>query len=305
MTPPVFWGMVRVAPMALSLALLPLAGCAVNLDHQGYIEHEEKRFPVTVTVDLHLYTFDGAVEVRSWDKPECVIDVEKRGQDKEAVGRIEVIAERTENRIQIEARRPGGSNVFVGIGRFTSPSAKIIATVPRNTNLVVRSGDGSVMVERVTGRLELRTDDGSIRAIETAGDLLAETGDGTIQIEEAEGRVEARTSDGSIRLTGTPSIVRARSEDGGLTLRVRRGAAMTGDWMLATRDGAVTVELPDDFDALVEAEPGPGDRARSELTLVDEAGGTREDRTLRGRLGKGGHRLTIRTGDGSVRLNRY
>ena len=46
-------------------------------------------------------------------------------------------------------------------------------------------------------------------------------------------------------------------------------------------------------------------RVRSELTLADAVGGTREQRTLRGRLGEGGHRLLVRSGDGTVRLIKY
>jgi hypothetical protein len=88
-------------------------------------------------------------------------------------------------------------------------------------------------------------------------------------------------------------------------LRLRRGTVMREDWMIATDDGTVTVELPDEFNAEIEAEPGPDGRTRSEFTLVNASGGTRGDRILRGRLGEGGHRLTIRTGDGSIRLSRY
>lgn len=301
----VLTGMDRLFPAVLALTLVSAGGCSVNLDSEGFIEHVEKRFPATGVVDLHVNTFDGAIEIRSWDRAEVYIDVQKRGQDKQAVDQIEVIAEQTGNRIQIEARRPGSGSVFIGFGSFTSPTARIVANIPRDTNLMVRSGDGSILVERVNGRLELRTDDGSIKTLETAGDLLAESRDGPIHLEEIEGRVEARTSDGSVRLTGTPAVVRARSEDGGITMRIRRGAAMTADWMIATADGSITMELPDDFDADIEAEPGSDGRARSELTLIEVTGGTRAERTLRGQLGKGGHRLTLRTNDGSIRLNRY
>ena len=47
-----------------------------------------------------------------------------------------------------------------------SASAKLIVSVPQQTNLVARSGDGSIKIERVAGRLELSTGDGSIRASE-------------------------------------------------------------------------------------------------------------------------------------------
>ena len=112
------------------------------------------------------------------------------------------------------------------------------------------------------------------------------------------GRVEARTGDGSIRLTGTPSVLRVRSGDGSIALRIRNGATMLEDWMVATSDGSVTIELPDGFDAEIEAEPGSGDRVRNDLTLTGQTGGTRDARTLKGTLGDGGKRLTLRTGDG-------
>ncbi len=277
----------------------------MNIDHEGHIEREEKRFAVNGQADVHLYTFDGQVEVRSWDRAEVLVEVEKRGQDKDAVSRIQVQADRKGNRIQVEARHPGGRTVFVGFGAFRSPSARLLATVPRKVNLVVRSGDGSVVAERIDGRLELRTGDGSIRAIEVSGELLAETGDGSIQLEDVTGRIEARTGDGSLRISGSPSVLRARSGDGSIVLRIRQGAVMTDDWLVATGDGSVSIELPDGFNAEIEADPGSGGRARSELVLTNASGGTREHRTLRGRLGSGGRLLTIRTGDGTIRLLRY
>lgn len=299
-------GMARIcAASSLAAAVLAVTACSVNIDNEGHIEREEKRFAAEGVVDLHLYTFDGHVEVRTWDRPEVVVSIEKRGQDPEAVSRIEVLAEQTGSRIQVEARHPNSGSVFIGIGRFTSPNARFVANVPRQTNLVVRSGDGNILVERLDGRLELRTDDGRIHTMETAGDLLAESRDGRIQIDEITGRVEARTEDGSVRLTGTPSVLRARSGDGAVVLRIRSGATMTDDWVVTTDDGSVSVELPDDFSCDLEADPGSDGRARSELVLANKSGGTRERRVLRGRLGDGGHNLVLRTGDGSISLKRY
>src|SRR5207344_2730606 len=119
---------------------------------------------------------------------------------------------------------------------------------------------------------------------ETTGEVLAETGDGSIQLEDIAGRVEARTNDGSLRLSGTPSIVRARTGDGNIVLRVRNGATMTEDWMVATNDGTITIELPDGFNAEIEADPSSDGRVRNDLTLSGQTGGTREARALRGVL---------------------
>jgi hypothetical protein len=296
----------RVAPAAsVAAAVFAVSACQINIDHEGFIEREEKRFPATSMVSLHLYTFDGAIEVRSWDKPEVLVEVEKRGEDKEAVAKIQVLSERTGDKIQVEARHPTGRTAWVGIGSHRSPSARLIATLPRKSNLVVRTGDGAVVVERVQGRLELRTADGSIRALETAGDLLAETNDGSIQLDDVSGKIEAHTADGSLRVSGMPSVLRARSGDGSVVVRIRRGAAMTDDWMVTTNDGSISVELPEGFNAEIEADPGSDGRARSDLVLANLTGGTRDHRTLRGRLGSGGKLFTLRTGDGTIRITNY
>jgi DUF4097 and DUF4098 domain-containing protein YvlB len=281
-------------------------GCVVmSGDRDGQIERVEKRFTVEKTAELRLTTFDGAIEVRSWDRPEVLVQIDKRGPDKESLATIDVVSEQKGDVIQIEARHTPTRTHFVGLGFFVSASAKIIASVPRNTNLVIRTEDGAVVLERVTGRVDIHTKDGSIRITETSGELLAETGDGSVQMEDVSGRIEARTGDGSIRLSGTPTSLRARSGDGSIFLRIRSGAEMADDWMVATGDGSISVELPEGFTAQIEADPGSGGRVRNDLKLANVVGGTRDTRTFTGALGQGSHRLSIRTGDGTIRLTSY
>jgi len=284
----------------VAFAAMALSSCVVNVDRQRFIEHVEKRFPATSVVELRLETFDGPIDVRAWDNPEVRVDVEKRGPDKASVSAIEIVSEQVGDHIRVEARHPASRHTFFG---WSSPSAGFVVNVPRKINLIVRTGDGSIRVDRVDGRIELRSGDGSIRATETSGDLYAESGDGSIQIEDVTGKLDVRTGDGSLRISGKPQVVRARTGDGSVVLRVQRGTAMTGDWSVTTGDGSISAQLPDDFDADIEADPGSG-RTRSEIVLVDSVGGTRERRSLRGRLGQGGHAFLLRTGDGTIRLTK-
>lgn len=288
----------------LASALVLSTACSVNVDHQGHIERDDKKFVVDGIATLNLSTFDGVIEVRGWDRNEIEVGIEKRAQDKDIVDKIQVTSEQKGNVINVDVRYSGSSR-YIGIGVFTSPQARLIVNAPRKVNVTARTGDGSVVVDRIDGRIEIKTSDGTVRATETSGSLLVESGDGSIRIEDVAGMVEARTDDGTVRVTGVPSSVRVRSGDGSVVLRVRRGAIMTDDWMVTTRDGSIVAELPDEFNALIEAEPGSGDRARSDLELADLVGGTREQRTLRGRLGAGGKLLTLRTGDGSIRITNY
>jgi hypothetical protein len=283
--------------------------CRMDVDAQAFIEREEKRFSVDGLADLNVSTFDGSIEIRSWDRPEVLVEIEKRGQDKNAVSRITVTADQKGSRITVDARHTGRTTM-IGIGHFTSTSARLIVSVPRKCNITARTDDGSLSLDRVEGKLDLRSGDGNMKVIEGTGDLLIESGDGTLTLDDVAGRVEARTRDGSVRIGGTPGYLRARTGDGSVTLRIRDGAQMTEDWMIDTGDGSVTAELPAGFNAMIDADPGSDGRVHSDFMLTNTTGanisGKSRDRgPMTGQLGTGGKRLTLRTGDGTIRITNY
>jgi DUF4097 and DUF4098 domain-containing protein YvlB len=285
---------------ALLLPALAAVAC-VHLDSQGHIVREEHRFKVTADPDLRLTTFDGPIEIRSWDQPEVLVEVEKRGPTKESLDRIEVTVNQQGNRIELEARRPMSGESYIGIGINVSPQVRFIATLPRNAAIVARSGDGSIRIERISGKVELRTDDGGIRGDDVSGELTLTTGDGSVVLDDVSGSVEVTTNDGGVSVTGKLANARVRTGDGSVTVRAEPGSAMAGDWALTTSDGSIVLYLPADFSADIDAHTGDG-RIRSEFNLTEDRDGERENRTVRGRIGKGGHTLKVRTGDGSIAL---
>jgi DUF4097 and DUF4098 domain-containing protein YvlB len=288
------------APLLAAAALG--SACVVSLDSQGQIVREEKRFTVTDTADLRLTTFDGAIEIQSWDKPDIVIEIEKRGATKDAVDALQIVSSQNGNRIELEVKRPR-SETFSGFGFYHSMSARLIVSVPPTINVIARSGDGSIRVERVNGRLELRTGDGSIRAADVGGELILDTGDGSITVEGARGRLDLGTGDGGVNVAGRFTGVKLHSGDGSIVYRAEPGSEMSEDWDITTGDGGVTLYLPTGFGAELDAHTGDGS-IRSDLEALsapdDERGQNR--RTLRARLGSGGKQIRIRTGDGTIRL---
>jgi oligopeptide transport system ATP-binding protein len=76
----------------LPLALLALASsaCDINLDAARFTDKEERRFTVTGTPDVVLSTFDGAIDVRAWDRPEVFVTIEKQGGSQEDAKDIKV-----------------------------------------------------------------------------------------------------------------------------------------------------------------------------------------------------------------------
>ncbi len=291
-----------VAAVALA-SLLAGPGCIdiVGSDLGRYVEREEKHFPVAGKPDVTLSTFDGSIEIRSWDKPEVQVVVEKRGRNKDATATIEVHAEATGNHVQVRVRTPKTS----GFGFYFNDarSAKLIVSLPASADVSATSGDGSIDIERVTGRMELRSGDGSIRGRQLGGDVSAHTGDGSIRLDGVNGKLNVDTGDGSIAVAGKLIAVRARSGDGNVTIQADAGSAPAGDWDITTGDGSVTLAVPDGFGAELDAHTGDGSIRMQDITLSNVTGEIGKH-TARGRLGSGGPAVRVRTGDGSITLKR-
>jgi DUF4097 and DUF4098 domain-containing protein YvlB len=260
---------------------------------------EEKRFTVSGVPELKLTTFDGAIQIRSSsDVKTVIVEIEKRGPTKEGLDQLHVETRQDGDRIEVEVKRPPREVVFFGIG--SSPTARLIVTMPRDGNVTAKSGDGAIDIGDVRGRLDLHTGDGSIRGRDVGGQMTFSTGDGAVTLERASGDLNVDTGDGSVSVSGTLGALKLNTGDGSVTLRADSGTTMKDDWSITTGDGSVSVYLPADFAAELDAHTGDG-TIRSDLKVAGD-GPDSERRTLRGKVGSGGRRLRIRTSDGSIRL---
>jgi DUF4097 and DUF4098 domain-containing protein YvlB len=167
-----------------------------------------------------------------------------------------------------------------------------------------KSGDGSIDMANVFGRLDLQSGDGSIVGRDLSGELRLHTGDGSIRLQDVSGEVEASTGDGSVSVAGRLSGLRARSGDGSVRIQAERGTGQTGDWDIVTGDGSVTLELADDFGGELDARTGDGRVQVSDLE-VERQSTRRERREARGRIGAGGRQVRVRTGDGTITVRRF
>jgi len=186
----------------------------------------------------------------------------------------------------------------------------LIVTAPRKVTVEARTGDGSITADDLVGTVALNSGDGSIRTRRVEGNLRARTGDGSIAISDASGRVEADSGDGSIELGGRFDALDVRTGDGSVRLDILEGSTLKTDWSVNTGDGSITVRLPRELDAEIDAHTGDGGVHASGLPVAAERDGNDNDNdndergTLRAQIGKGGRTLRLRSGDGSINLSR-
>jgi DUF4097 and DUF4098 domain-containing protein YvlB len=297
----------RLASLVAGTLLAPLTfgavGCVVKVDSSDYKVREERRFRVDGVADIRLATFDGAIAVRGWDRDEVYVEIEKRGRDREETQAVEVVAEQSGRQISIEARQPAAKKYGFGVVTTRTREARIVASVPANSNVMLRTGDGVLSIERVNGRLELRTSDGNISGLDLRGDLFAHTEEGHVRLEGLDGRCDIVTNDGSITLQGRLDALRARSGDGTVVVKLLPGSRVTSEWSLSTGDGPMSLYVPDQFAAELDAETGRGvvkiDPALSMTATTEMPKGV-----FRGTLASGGHLVRLRTREGAITIKR-
>ena len=305
----------RLATILLISGTL-LAGCEVNLNTEGLSAREVKSFKVTGQPEIVLDTFDGAIELHSWDRNEIEVEVEKRAMEQVLLDEIKIDAQQQGDKIIVKVTGPTRVNSHgLTIGVHISPTARLRVAVPRSANINATSGDGSIRAEAIAGRIVLRTTDGSVTATRLGGDIQIRSGDGSIRIDNTTGKLDLETDDGSIGVNASPTVLHARTGDGSVRIAIDPETVMGDNWDITTSDGTVTLTLPGIFNAELDAETSDGAVRTNHPLLDDEQRENRREgedgderrerrRTLRAKIGEGGKIVKIRSGDGSIRIER-
>jgi hypothetical protein len=268
--------MPRLAAAVFVLALAATAGPA--LAAPADVVRYEKTFPTTGRPALVLKADDASVHVTTWDRPAVGIRVITQGWSVGAPA-ITVNAWQSGARVLCEVREPHRAVSFT-IGSRTT---RVDVSVPRDADLDVSTGDGGVEAEGPRGDLRLTTGDGHIRAWDVDGSLVASSGDGSITLDGRFDRLEVGTSDGRVNVTA------------------REGSQLASAWDLHSGDGSLTLRIPSTLRADVDLHTGDGSL---KVDLPVEVSGRMQRHSVFGRMNGGGPLLRMRTGDGSIRLER-
>ena len=239
-------------------------------------------------------TDDGSVRIETSAGTEIGARVTTEGW-RIAPGEVTITESQTGDRVDIEVRIPKTHFGF-GMGHR---SIAVALRVPKQADLEVHTGDGSIDVQPVSGRVDLSTGDGSITADGVQGDIRLHTGDGSIRATGLSGRLEASTGDGHMNVRGRFDALDLHSGDGGIEASAEAGSKVEAPWSLHSGDGSITLRLPEGLGADLDAHTGDGGITLEKPVTVT---GTIKENTVRGTLGPGGLPLKIQTGDGSIRL---
>jgi hypothetical protein len=277
----------------LAVAALTAVSFAAGL---ARAEQWNKTYPVSGKPRVHVDSNDGAVRVTTGDSQQVEFRVIYEGYNLDK--NLSITSRQDGDRVEISARvRNGMSWGWSGMHR----TLRIEVHMPRNADLNVDTGDGSVESDAINGNLDIHTGDGHIRVEGAKGTMRLRTGDGSIEGHDLDGKLEANTGDGHVNLDGRFDTLDIKTGDGSITARANPGSKLESGWNVRTGDGSVTMSLPGDLQANIEASTNDG---RISLGIPVTVEGTFSTSQIHGKMNGGGQALTIHTGDGSIHLSK-
>ena len=304
-------GNYQIKGLALAGAgLLVAAACCATASAQEW----NKSYPISGRAQVHVDTNDGAVRIFTSDAKQVDFRVIYNGY--ELNKNLHVDSRQDGNDVEINARVSGHWGFsWGGHGR----TVRIEVHMPKDADLQINTGDGSVETQALSGRLKIHTGDGSVRAqavdgnvdIDTGdgsitldgakGDIRLHTGDGHIDARNLDGRLDANSGDGHIKVDGKLESMNIKTGDGSIDARVQPGSRLSNGWSIRTGDGSVDLVLPPDLQANIDASTNDGHISLGIPVTVE---GTFSNSQIHGKMNGGGQSLTIHTGDGSIRLSK-
>jgi hypothetical protein len=253
----------------------------------------EKSFTVANRASVHVDANDGSVNIATSDTKQVEFRVEYQGYVLNKS--LEIESNQHGDEVELNVHIPHGWHFSLGMIR----KLHIEVRMPKDADLQVRTGDGSIKANSVTGTIDLHSGDGALTVSSLKGTVRLHTGDGSIEASDMDGKCDASSGDGRIRLSGRFDVLTAKSGDGSVSVEARTGSKIDSSWSITSGDGGIDVAVPADLPANVEATSGDG-HVTSDIPLTVE--GVMSKSRVRGKMNGGGSTITIHTGDGSIHL---
>lgn len=279
----------------MAAGVLAAAGALAFTPPAAHADDWSKTYATNGRADLHVLTDDGSVSITSADQNEIYAHVTttryKIGPDD-----VRIEESQSGNAITLRVRMP-----HFHWGFWNGGSVHVDLRVPRNLDLDVTTGDGNVVAQPVSGNIRISTGNGNIQASGLRGQVYLHSGDGRIDSSGMEGTLDVNTGDGHITISGRFDALQAQTGDGSIDASAASGSKISGDWVLHSGDGRITLHVPSDLNANLDAHTGDGSIS---WDLPITFTGTVNRSSVRGKIGQGGGLLRISSGDGSIHLEK-
>lgn len=278
---------------ALGALILPalLAGCD-SLGTPRFSEIRAMQIPHIAGSAVGVENANGSVEILARDRQDVSLEVKIYGTDAERVQFATLHADRMgDQTLRVWVEWPGGK-------RRSNEGAAISINVPDAKNVNVRTSNGRIVIEGLSGHASLISSNGSIRADTHDGSLYAKTSNGSVQGEHISGEVEMYSSNGKIVITDAYGPIRAETSNASTYVSTMPGNR--GPVRVRSSNGRIDLDLGEGFEGVLKCDTSNGKVQISDLggaSLIESSGNHAQLR-----VGASSEISAARTSNGSIRV---
>jgi hypothetical protein len=233
-----------------------------------------KTFTPTGRPELRLEATEAVIAIAGEDRRDIEARVTTAGWKISRNG-VQVHETAGGNRLELEVVTP---EIDLAVARH---AVRIELKVPRDIDCDLKAGLGAVTMTGVNGKIG----------------LVAKTG--TITLLDINGKLEASTGKGKILARGRFDLLTLMTGYGAIDVEAAAGSRMFGEWRISTDSGNVTLHLPPNFSADLDAQVDAGHII---VDLPYTITGTPDQGSIRGKMNAGGEPLVLRTSGGSIKV---
>jgi len=212
----------------------------------------------------------------------------------------------------LSAETAGGSIKIAqtGIEAVALTSGGSIKIGKADGSVKVRTAGGSISIGPSEGLVKASTAGGSINIASSGGDVEATTSGGNIKVNGSAGSLKANTRGGNIHIRGARGAIEAVTSGGGIDAElVESGESVDTHCNLETRGGNITIRLPENLSATLDAEleirrkVSRDYQIYSDFPLKIDGAGSRLI-TATGKINGGGDLIKLNTTNGDIRIRK-
>ena len=270
---PWYWMIVGIVIVAVILGGLAIANLALTKTIT-----ETKTFAVGNQPALVLSDGNGSVHVERGPANQITIVARKH------------VPSYQSDELQVQYKQDSASNTVTVTAEENGINLSLLSfniwadfdvTVPSQTNLNIKSGNGSVDAHDISGQIALSSGNGSVTASAISGQMTMHSGNGSITITDGQASGASTFEDGNGSIDFTGSLDR------------------NGTYIFTTGNGSIDLTLPANASFHVQATTGNGSADSEFPGLLNNNG------TLVGEVGSAPFaQLTMHTGNGSIHLHK-
>lgn len=281
---------------SIELILAAAAALALNGTAMAATQRTEKHFAVTGRPVVVIQNVaNGRIEVKSAKTQE-----------------VTVVANQNSNKVSFEMEQAGDrvdvtANTVDASAQPLDLETSLQLTVPEETELQLKTENGLIYVEQVTGDMTLESVAGDVHLKEVSGYIIVKTTGGSLVCTQCAGKVDFKSVSGGAQfLQPALNVVNANTSFGNILFD--GDFIRTGLYSLKSTRGLVEVRFSgnDSFDLKAQSVTGTVDNQAAAFLKPDSHGtfhrGMRSFRSLFGTVGQGLAKVELSTYSGTIRI---